>query len=100
ATEANKAVVRRYLEEVINRGDFGVAEEIIASDYVNHTAGGGIGTGREGFVRRLRALRTAFPDWHVTIDELLADGEFVVDRFTIRDTHSGSANGIAPTGRR
>ena len=98
-TEANKAIVRRYMDEVINRADFGVAEEIIAPNYINHTAGGGIGTGREGFVKGLRALLLAFPDWHATIEELLADGEFVVDRFTIRATHTGSANGIAPTGR-
>jgi predicted ester cyclase len=100
ATEANKAIVRRYLEEVINQGNFGVADEIIAPNYINHSAGGGIGSGRDGFVQGLRALLRAFPDWHVTIDELLADGEFVVDRFTIDATHTGSANGIPPTGRR
>jgi len=98
-TEGNKAAVRKYLEEIINRGDFALAEEILASDYVNHTAGGGIGTGREGFVRGLRALRSAFPDWTVTIEELVAEGDFVVDRFAIRATHTGSVNGIAPTGR-
>jgi predicted ester cyclase len=99
-TDANKAVVRRYLEEVINRGNFAVVEEIIAPDYVNHTAGGGIGSGREGFVRGLRAMKTAFPDWTVTVEELLAEGDFVVDRFAIDATHTGSVNGIAPTGRR
>jgi predicted ester cyclase len=100
ATESNKAIVRRYLEGVINRGNFGVAEEIIAPNYINHSAGGGIGSGRNGFVQGLRALLQAFPDWHVTIDELLADGEFVVDRFTSHATNTGSANGIPPTGRR
>ena len=98
-TEPNKALVRRYLEELINRGDLTVAEEILAPDYVNHTAGGGIGTGREGLVRGVRALRTAFPDWHVTLEALVAEGDLVVDRFAIRATHTGSVNGIAPTGR-
>jgi len=101
--EANKAVVRRYLEEIMNHSDFSVADEIIAPNYVNHSAGssyGGIGTGRDSFVQGLRAVRTAFPDWHVTIEEVLADGEFVMDRFTIDAIHSGSVNGVAPTGRR
>jgi predicted ester cyclase len=98
-TESNKALVRRYLEELINRGDLTVAEEILAPDYVNHTAGGGIGAGREDFVRGVRAVLTAFPDWHVTLEELVAEGDLVVDRFAIRATHTGSVNGIAPTGR-
>jgi predicted ester cyclase len=99
STEENKDVVRRYMEEIINGAEYAIAEEIIAPDYVNHTAGGGIGTGREGFVQGLRALHAAFPDWHVTIEELIAEGD-VVDRFTIRATHSGSANGVAASGRR
>ncbi|HET9016372.1 MAG TPA: ester cyclase [Thermomicrobiaceae bacterium] len=98
--EANKSIVRRYLEEIINRGDFAVADEIIAPAYVNHSAGSGIGTGRDNYLQGLRAVRTAFPDWHVTIEEVLADGEFVTDRITIDATHTGSVNGVAPTGRR
>ena len=100
SVEENKAVVRRYLEEMVNGADYAVAEEIIAPDYVNHTAGGGIGSGRAGYVQGLRALHTAFPDWHVTIEEMIGEGDVVMDRFTLRATHNGSANGIAPTGRR
>ena len=100
SVERNKAVVRRYLEEMVNGGDYAVAEEIIAPDYVNHTAGGGIGSGRAGYVQGLRALHTAFPDWHVTVEEILGEGDVVMDRFTLRATHLGSANGIAATGRR
>lgn len=100
SVEGNKSVVRRYLEEIINRAEYAVAEEIIAPDYINHTAGGGIGTGRANFVLGLRALHTAFPDWQVTIEEMVAEDDLVVDRFSIRATHSGSANGIPASGRR
>jgi predicted ester cyclase len=100
SVEENKAVVRRYLEEMVNGADYVVAEEIIAPDYVNHTAGGGIGSGRAGYVQGLPALHTAFPDWHVTIEGMIGEGDVVVDRFILRATHVGSANGIAATGRR
>ncbi len=98
--ETNKAVVRRYLEVMINGGDTSIAEELFAPDYVNHTAGSGISTGGEGMARSIRAVKTAFPDWHVSIDALVAEGDMVVDRFTISATHTGSVNGIAPTGQR
>ncbi len=97
--ETNKAVVRRYIEEFINCGNTSIADEIFAAHFFNHTAGSGIGTGREGMVRSISALKTAFPDWHVTIDEMVAEGDMVVDRFTIAATHTGSVNGIAPSGR-
>jgi predicted ester cyclase len=85
---------------MINGGDTSIAAELFAPDYVNHTAGSGISTGAEGMARSIRAVKTAFPDWHVSIDALVADGEMVVDRFTISATHTGSVNGIAPTGEK
>src|SRR3954447_9715625 len=100
SVEENKAVVRRYLEEIINGANYDIADEIIAPDYINHTAGGGIGSGRAGYVQGLRALHAAFPDWHVTIEEMIGECDVVVDRFTLRATHTGSANGIPATGRR
>jgi len=78
--ECNKAVVRRYLEEIINQGNFDVADEILARDYVNHSAGPGFGQARPEFLRGIIDMKTAFPDWHVTIDEMVAEGNLVVDR--------------------
>jgi predicted ester cyclase len=98
--ETNKAVVRRYLEVMINGGDTSIADELFVADYVNHTAGSGISTGAEGMARSIRAVKTAFPDWHVRIDALVAEGGMVEDRFTISATHTGSVNGIAPTGQK
>jgi len=100
SVEKNKAVVRRYLEEMVNGAAYALAEELIAPDYINHTAGGGIGSGRTGYVQGLRALHTAFPDWHVTIEDMVPEGDIVMDRFTLRATHTGSANGVPASGRR
>ena len=96
----NKAIVTRYLEEIVNRGSFQVADEILAEDFVNHTAGGGIGTGRGGFVRSLEALRTAFPDWRVSVQAMIAEGDFVSDHLSVSATHTGKAAGSEPTGEK
>src|SRR5262245_19099635 len=96
----NKAIVRRYMEEIINQGDMSAADDILAADYVNRSAGGGLGLSRADFVQSLVALRTAFPDWHVTIEEMVAEGDFVVDGFRISATHTGSANGVPASGCR
>jgi predicted ester cyclase len=98
--EHNKAVVRRYLEDLINRGNFEVADEILAADYVNHSSGAGFGQARTEFLRSIVNMKAAFPDWHVTIEEMVGEGDLVVDRFRISATHSGSVNGIAASGRR
>ncbi len=93
-----KKVVRRYLEEMVNAGRFQLAGEILAEDFVNHTAGGGVGSGRKGFVDSLVALRTAFPDWTVSIKMMIAEGDFVSDLLAVRATHTGKAAGRAPSG--
>jgi steroid delta-isomerase-like uncharacterized protein len=100
STETNKAVVRRYLEEFVSAGNTGIAEELFAPDYVNHTAGSGINSGREGMARSIAALKAAFPDWHVAIESMVAEGDQVVDRFRISATHTGSVNGIPASGTR
>ena len=96
----NKAIVRRYLEEFVSEGKTGIAEELFAPDYINHTAGSGINSGRERMARSIAALKAAFPDWHVAIESMVAEGDQVVDRFHITATHTGSVSGIPPSGRR
>ena len=99
-TQENKALVRRYLEEIINRGEMSVADQIFAPDYVNHSAGGGIGVSLGDFIKSLINMRTAFPDWHVTIEDMVTEGDIVVDRVRISATHTGSVNGVPASGRR
>ena len=99
-TEEAKAVVRRAFEEVANEGDMTTVDEIIAPEYVRHDlAGGPDAAGPEGVKRLITGLRTAFPDLQTTIDDIIADGEKVVVRFTARGTQSGPFQGMAPTGR-
>jgi predicted ester cyclase len=95
--EEHKSIVRRYLTELINEGRFEHASEILEPEYINHTAGGGIGTGRDAYILGLKALRTAFPDWHVEVQAMIAEGDVVCDRLLVTATHTGQGAGVPPT---
>jgi len=97
--EDNKAHVRRYLEEAWNMGNVGIIDELMASDYARYMSGPAQPLNREGQKQRITALRKAFPDLHLTIDDLIAEGDKVVFRITLRGTHQGAFMGIAPTGK-
>jgi steroid delta-isomerase-like uncharacterized protein len=99
--EENKALVRRWFDEVFNRQDLAVMDEIVAEDIVNH-AGRDLVTmaGREGYRTLLRQLFIGFPDWHFEVEDVIAEGDRVVVRTTMRGTHQGVFRGVAATGRR
>ncbi len=99
STEENKANARRAFEEVMNKGDLSVANEIIATDYVGHAPGMPDFKGPEGFRQYMTMMRTAFPDIHLTVEDTVAEGDKVVNRYTGRGTHKGELMGIAPTGK-
>ena len=99
STEANKAIIRRFVEEVQNGGDLTVLDEIAAADYVNHTAPPGVPPDREGLKQLTAMFRRAFPDGRMTVEDLVAEGDRVVTRKTFRGTHGGELMGIPPTGR-
>jgi predicted ester cyclase len=75
-----------------------VLEELLDPDFVDHDALPGQAPGREGHKQILTAFHSAFPDLNVTTEEILAEGEKVVSRWTARGTHQGELLGIAPTG--
>jgi steroid delta-isomerase-like uncharacterized protein len=96
----NKSLVRQYYEEMWNRWDFTLADELIAETVAFRGSLGVTVQGREGFQDYMRAVRRAFPDFHNRIEELLAEGDQVVARLTYTGTHQGELFGIGPTGRR
>jgi steroid delta-isomerase-like uncharacterized protein len=98
-SEENKAKVRRFLEEAFNEGNLGMADEIFASDYVLHDPGTPEEIrGPEGIKRFVQMYRSAFPDTHITVEDLIAEGDEVVTRWRGRGTHQGELFGIAPSG--
>jgi predicted ester cyclase len=99
SAEENKAKVRRLIEEFINKGDLAVADEIFATNFVNHSPAAGTTPDREGIKQYITMLHTAFPDFHCTIGDLIAEGDRVVVRLTCCGTHKGEFMGVSPTGR-
>jgi steroid delta-isomerase-like uncharacterized protein len=100
-SETNKAISRRFLEEVWNKGNLAVLNEITAKDHVNSGPGTlpGLPTGPEGSKQLVTVYRNAFPDVHFTIDEQIAEGDKVVTRWTAHGTHKGELVGIPATSK-
>ena len=99
STEDNKALNRRFWEEVFNQKNLAAIDELCRADFVYHGAFGPI-RGSEAFKRFLQIYFGAFPDLHIRIEDQIAEGEKVVVRNTIMGTHQGALMGIAPTGKR
>jgi steroid delta-isomerase-like uncharacterized protein len=99
-SEQNKTNVRRLFEEVWNKGYVAVADELIAPTYTHHDSSTpDVGRGPESEKKRVTLYRNAFPDIRFTIEDLLAEGETVVARWSCHGTHKGELNGISPTGK-
>ncbi len=97
--EHNKALVRRLMEEDISQGDESVAEAIIHPEFVDHTNPPGMQYGLEGHKAIVRLFRSIFPDLEWRIDDLIAEGDKVVARTTMRGTQHGPFFDIPPTGK-
>ena len=101
SVEQNKAAIRRFYDEVWNKGNLEFADEFFADDYVRHDLRSGTAPpGPEGQKMVASLFRTAFPDVRLVIDFMVAEGDMVVARWTIDGTHQGVWAGVAPTGKR
>jgi steroid delta-isomerase-like uncharacterized protein len=97
--ESNKAVIGRFIEEVINQNRLDRANDLVVEDFVELDPFPGQRPGREGLKEVLGMMRTAFPDIHWVVDEMVAEGDKVVTRFTWKGTHRGAFLGVPPTGK-
>jgi steroid delta-isomerase-like uncharacterized protein len=99
SAEENKVLVHRFVEEFWNEGNMAVADELMAIDAEIHMPTGEV-VDLGGLKSFAGMWRGAFPDWHSTLEELIAEGDRVAERWTGRGTHRGELPGIPPTGRR
>lgn len=96
----NAAIVRQFVEEILNRCDADGACRFVCEDYAHLAPLPGQEQGLAGFQKTLREVGVAFPDICWSVEEQLTDGDRVVSRFIWSGTHQGYFLGVAPTGRR
>jgi predicted ester cyclase len=100
SAEENKAIFRRYVEEVSNEGNLELADEIF-DRYIAHQSDGSTEErGPEDVKRFIGEFRQAFPDFRSDIEDQVAEGDKVATRWKAGGTHQGEFRGIAPTGNR
>jgi steroid delta-isomerase-like uncharacterized protein len=98
-TEENKQIVRRFLEDGLNARDFEVLDRVFAADFRWHGNSFGEVSGLENFKQVFTPFLAALPDLTVEIEDLIAEGDRVACRFTVRATHLGDFMGIPATGK-
>lgn len=98
--EEHKAIVRRLFQRQFVDADLGVVDETLDPDYIDHSPLPLSVPGREGYKRRVGAMRDAFSDIRFVVDDMLAEGDRVAFRFTFSGIHSGTFMNVSPTGRR
>jgi steroid delta-isomerase-like uncharacterized protein len=100
SAEENKAIVRRFWG-VWEEGNIDLVDELLAPDYINHTpASPDQPTGPEGVKGVVAMFRSAIPDLRVVVEDMIAEGDKVVVRYTLEGTHEGELFGVPPTGQR
>ena len=95
ALEANKSVVHRFVAEVWNAGDLATVDALVHPDYAVE----GVGRGPDFVRSNVTALRATFPDLEVTIEQVVAEGDWAAVRLTLRGTHLGPLGEIPPSGK-
>ena len=92
--EENKTIVLRFVE-ALNKKNLALLDDLIAPDYVDEKL-----QGRESAKQAMRMFHRGFPNLHVTIDDIIAEGDRVWFRLTVRGTHTGDFHGLTPTGKK
>ncbi len=87
ATEGNEALIHRLIDEGWNHGNLDVVDEVMADNFVHHDPIDPNRQSRAGYKQWLTEALNAFPDFHVTVDDMFSSGEQVTTRWTIQGTH-------------
>jgi steroid delta-isomerase-like uncharacterized protein len=99
AAEENKALTRRFYDQIANNGNLDLIDELIAEDFVDHEEFPGLPANREGLKQFFSMMRNAFDGFRMDVEDVIAEGDKVVARVTMKGTHKGKFMGIAGTGK-
>jgi predicted ester cyclase len=94
-SNTNKAIVRNYMEQVVNQGKSGMCSIYFSEDLCFN----GVEISPKALPMLIDRMRAPFPDLHLTIEDQIAEGDIVVTRVTFRGTHLRKVNGVPPTGK-
>jgi steroid delta-isomerase-like uncharacterized protein len=97
--EQNKAIARRFYEEALNGKNLDIIAELFAANYQAHPPGAPEPLSREAFKQFISLFHAGFPDFHLTFEDEIAEGDKVVLLITAHGTHQGEFLGIPPTGK-
>jgi steroid delta-isomerase-like uncharacterized protein len=98
-SEENKAKMRQFYEEVVQKGNLAVLDELVAPNFVDHNPAPGQAAGAAGVRQYFTAMRAAVTDIRVDIEQILAEGDKVVGHIAVRGTHTGDLMGMPASGR-
>ena len=99
-TTANKHLVEAFIQELFSKGDLAAVERYLDPAFINHDPPfPGAPDGPEGMRQAAILFRNALPDWHSHLDQLVAEGDIVVERFTACGTHLGELMGVPASGK-
>jgi steroid delta-isomerase-like uncharacterized protein len=95
----SRAIIQRFIEEILNQKKLAVADEIVAEDFIELDPFPGQAQGRQGLKDVLAMFFSGFPDLCWVIEEQIAEGDKIMTRFTWTGSHQGAFMRIPPTGR-
>ena len=98
STEQDKAAMSRLMVDLFVKGDLAVADELVVPDYIEHSAAPGIPPGIPGLKATAQMIRAGFPDFDLTVDDAIAEGDRVVLHLTEMGTQTGAVFGVPPSG--
>ena len=96
---ANLEVVGRFTEEFKNNANHGIVDELMSPDFVHHLTDPRLPAGRDGIKALGQVIVAGFPDVHASVQDLIADGDMVIERTQTSATHTGEFNGMPATGK-
>lgn len=97
--QQNKELLRRYYEEIVSTGNVDRLDDVISPDYEEVYEGVRYPIGLDGAKDHILGVRRTYPDLKLTVEQQIAEGEWVVSRILMRGTHQGEWMGIQPTGK-
>ncbi len=99
SAQENQSLIRQYVDQFVNRGNMAVADELLSPDYKRYLSPATPALTADQQKQRIAGMRAAFPDLHLSVEDIITEGDRVAFRGVVRGTQQGAFLGIAPTGK-